>query len=75
MQDNTNPSKEQEMLYGHHTGGFFGYSHLTGGWDGGQAECARVPFGAQPGSHTVELLFSLDACMCGLSCISLRPVL
>ena len=36
------------MLYGHHTGGLFGYSHLTGGWDGGQAEYARVPFGARP---------------------------
>ena len=23
---------------------FFGYSHLTGGWDGGQAEYARVPY-------------------------------
>lgn len=29
--DNTNPSKEQETLYGHHTGGLFGYSALTGG--------------------------------------------
>ncbi|EFN59413.1 hypothetical protein CHLNCDRAFT_8842, partial [Chlorella variabilis] len=42
--DNTNPSKEQEMMYGHRSGGFFGYSHLTGGWDGGQAEYVRVPF-------------------------------
>jgi threonine dehydrogenase-like Zn-dependent dehydrogenase len=25
--------------------GFFGYSHLTGGWEGGQAEFVRVPFG------------------------------
>ncbi len=41
--DNTNPSKEQEILYGHHTGGLFGYSHLTGGYPGGQAEYLRVP--------------------------------
>jgi threonine dehydrogenase-like Zn-dependent dehydrogenase len=41
--DRTNPSKDQEMLYGHHTSGMFGYSHLTGGWPGGQAEFARVP--------------------------------
>lgn len=25
-------------------GGFYGYSHTTGGWDGGQAEYVRVPF-------------------------------
>jgi len=41
--DNTNPSKEQEALYGHHTAGLFGYSHLTGGYPGGQAEFLRVP--------------------------------
>ena len=34
-----------EKLYGDRTGGFHGYSHLTGGWEGGQAEYARVPFG------------------------------
>jgi threonine dehydrogenase-like Zn-dependent dehydrogenase len=44
-QDNTNPSKEEEVLYGHRQSGFFGYTHLTGGWDGGQAEYVRVPFG------------------------------
>jgi threonine dehydrogenase-like Zn-dependent dehydrogenase len=43
--DSTNPSKEQEVMYGHHTAGMFGYSHLTGGWDGGQAEWVRVPYG------------------------------
>lgn len=41
--DSTNPSKVQEAMYGHNTGGLFGYSHMTGGWDGGQAEYARVP--------------------------------
>jgi len=42
--DTTNPSKEQELLYGDRLAGFFGYSHLTGGWEGGQAEFVRVPF-------------------------------
>ncbi|CAF1058167.1 unnamed protein product [Didymodactylos carnosus] len=42
--DSTNDSKEQEKLYGHRTSGMFGYSHITGGWDGGQAQYVRVPF-------------------------------
>jgi threonine dehydrogenase-like Zn-dependent dehydrogenase len=42
--DNTNPSTEMEKLYGHRISGAFGYSHLTGGYDGGQAEYVRVPF-------------------------------
>jgi threonine dehydrogenase-like Zn-dependent dehydrogenase len=42
--DSTNASKEQELLYGQHTCGIFGYSHLTGGYEGGQAEYVRVPF-------------------------------
>lgn len=45
--DNTNPVEKQdasEMLYGHAMTGIFGYSHLTGGYSGGQAEYVRVPF-------------------------------
>ncbi|KAL0477797.1 S-(hydroxymethyl)glutathione dehydrogenase [Acrasis kona] len=42
--DNTNTSKEMEAIMGHRCAGFFGYSHLTGGWQGGQAEYTRVPF-------------------------------
>jgi threonine dehydrogenase-like Zn-dependent dehydrogenase len=30
--------------FGHSTAGLFGYSHLTGGYPGGQAEFVRVPF-------------------------------
>ncbi|CAG8446025.1 12680_t:CDS:10 [Acaulospora morrowiae] len=41
--DNTNPSKEMEELYGNRIAGIFGYSHLTGGYDGCQAEYVRVP--------------------------------
>jgi threonine dehydrogenase-like Zn-dependent dehydrogenase len=33
-----------EKLWGHAGAGIFGYSHLTGGFAGGQAEYARVPF-------------------------------
>ncbi|GBF89541.1 zinc-type alcohol dehydrogenase [Raphidocelis subcapitata] len=39
----SNPSRVQAEMYGQPTGGFFGYSHLTGGWQGGQAERLRVP--------------------------------
>jgi threonine dehydrogenase-like Zn-dependent dehydrogenase len=42
--DVTNPSKEMEQLYGQRIAGIFGYSHLTGGYEGGQAEFVRVPF-------------------------------
>jgi len=43
--DTTNPSSEMEEMYGHRTAALFGYSHLTGGYEGLQAEYARVPFG------------------------------
>ncbi|KAK9840643.1 hypothetical protein WJX81_006607 [Elliptochloris bilobata] len=43
--DTTNNSEVEGMLYGLNTGGFRGYTALTGGWEGGQAEYARVPFG------------------------------
>lgn len=41
--DTTNPSKQMESLYGHRLSGIFGYSHLTGGYPGDQAEFCRVP--------------------------------
>ena len=43
--DNTNPSRNTaELLLGHVPAGIFGYSHLMGGYAGGQAEYVRVPF-------------------------------
>jgi len=33
-----------EKLMGHSPAGVFGYSHMLGGFAGGQAEYARVPF-------------------------------
>lgn len=42
--DNTNPNAAMaEMMFGQSTAGIFGYSHLTGGYAGGQAEFLRVP--------------------------------
>jgi threonine dehydrogenase-like Zn-dependent dehydrogenase len=43
--DNTNPNaRTLEKLYGYSGSGLFGYSHLYGGYAGGQAEYVRVPF-------------------------------
>jgi threonine dehydrogenase-like Zn-dependent dehydrogenase len=43
--DNSNPNAWMaEKMYGASPSGLFGYSHLTGGYAGGQAEYARVPF-------------------------------
>ncbi|KAG2450469.1 hypothetical protein HYH02_004970 [Chlamydomonas schloesseri] len=42
--DVTNPSKDQEMMYGARSAGLFGYAHVTGGYEGGQADYVRVPF-------------------------------
>jgi Zn-dependent alcohol dehydrogenase len=37
-------AKLAEKVFGHTTAGLFGYTHLTGGYPGGQAEYVRVPF-------------------------------
>jgi len=43
--ENTNPNAWMaEKLWGHSPCGIFGYSHLLGGYAGGQAEYVRVPF-------------------------------
>lgn len=45
--ENSNPADKQdisETLYGTPMSGLFGYSHMTGGYAGGQAEFVRVPF-------------------------------
>jgi threonine dehydrogenase-like Zn-dependent dehydrogenase len=43
--ENSNPNGAlPEEMMGHAASGAFGYSHLTGGFAGGQAEFARVPF-------------------------------
>ena len=43
--ENSNPNGWMaEKLLGHSPAGIFGYSHMMGGFAGGQAEYARVPF-------------------------------
>jgi threonine dehydrogenase-like Zn-dependent dehydrogenase len=43
--ENSNPNaKLAERMWGHTISGVFGYSHMLGGYAGGQAEAARVPF-------------------------------
>ena len=50
--DATNPpmkeatyANTEEKMYGGRTAGMHGYSHMTGGWDGGQCEYMRVILG------------------------------
>jgi threonine dehydrogenase-like Zn-dependent dehydrogenase len=43
--ENSNPNAYlAEKLWGHSPAGIFGYSHLVGGYAGGQAQYVRVPF-------------------------------
>jgi threonine dehydrogenase-like Zn-dependent dehydrogenase len=43
--DNTNPNAHlMETAYGYSGSGLFGYSHMMGGYAGGQAQYVRVPF-------------------------------
>lgn len=43
--DNSNPNAEiARKVMGHSPAGMFGYSHLLGGFAGGQAQYVRVPF-------------------------------
>ena len=52
--ENTNPNAGiAEKLMGHSPAGIFGYSHMLGGYSGGQAEYARVPF-ADVGPVVIE---------------------
>lgn len=52
--DNTNPNNALlEKLYGASGAGLYGYSHLYGGYAGGQAQYARVPF-ADVGPVVIE---------------------
>jgi len=43
--DNSNPNAWiAQKLFGHSPAGLYGYTHMLGGFAGGQAEYARVPF-------------------------------
>ncbi|MCM0080747.1 glutathione-dependent formaldehyde dehydrogenase [Geomonas sp. Red32] len=51
--DNSNPNSWMlEKIYGDSGAGIFGYSHLYGGYSGGQAEFVRVPY-ADVGLHKI----------------------
>jgi threonine dehydrogenase-like Zn-dependent dehydrogenase len=67
--DNSNPAETADMsetLYGYAMTGAFGYSHLTGGYAGGQAEYVRVPYSdvgpivIPPGIDDDKVLFLSD---------------
>ena len=52
--ENSNPNAWMaEKMWGHSPAGVFGYSHLTGGYAGGQAQYARVPY-ADAGPLRIE---------------------
>jgi threonine dehydrogenase-like Zn-dependent dehydrogenase len=43
--ENSNPNARMaQKLFGHSPAGLYGYTHMLGGFAGGQAEYARVPF-------------------------------
>lgn len=43
--ERTNRNKDvADKVFGHTTAGLYGYTHLTGGYAGGQAEYVRVPY-------------------------------
>lgn len=65
--DNSNPNAWMaEKLYGYSGSGLFGYSHLYGGYAGGQAEYVRVPYAdvgpykVPPGLPDAQVLFLSD---------------
>lgn len=67
--DNSNPADKadiSEIAYGYPMAGLFGYSHMTGGYAGGQAEYVRVPyadvgaFKAPDGLPDEQVLFLTD---------------
>jgi threonine dehydrogenase-like Zn-dependent dehydrogenase len=52
--DNSNPNAHlMEKAYGYSGSGLFGYSHMMGGYAGGQAQYVRVPF-ADVGALKIE---------------------
>jgi threonine dehydrogenase-like Zn-dependent dehydrogenase len=78
--DTTNPSGQQEATYGHRLAGILGYSHITGGYSGGQAEYVRVPFGdvnllSVPSSlKDSQVLLLSDVCCTGFHGTELAEV-
>ena len=67
--DNTNPNAWlAEKFYGHSCSALFGYSHMMGGYAGGQAEFARVPFADVGPSKIPEWMDEEDAVLLTDAC-------
>jgi threonine dehydrogenase-like Zn-dependent dehydrogenase len=59
--DNTNPNAwAAEKVYQDSTAGLFGYSHMFGGYAGGQAQYVRVPF-ADVGAVKIHRMFQTSS--------------
>jgi threonine dehydrogenase-like Zn-dependent dehydrogenase len=60
--DNSNPNASvAEKVYGFSPAGLFGYSHMMGGYAGGQAQYARVPY-ADVGPFRCPLVSGTSRC-------------
>jgi threonine dehydrogenase-like Zn-dependent dehydrogenase len=65
--ENSNPNAHlAEKMWGHSPAGIYGYSHMLGGYAGGQAQYVRVPFAdvgpikVPPQLHDEQVLFLSD---------------
>lgn len=69
--DHTNASGLMEQMYGHRLSGIIGYSHMCGGYSGGQAEYLRVPLADNnllkipDNLHDEQVLLLSDVCCTG----------
>lgn len=80
--DNSNPNAwAAEAMYGFSSAGFYGYSHLFGGYAGGQAEYARVPFAdfdcfkVDPELTDEQVLFLTDIFPTGYQAVEMAGVI
>ena len=60
-----------DKVFGHTTAGLFGYTHLTGGYPGGQAEYVRVPYADK--THIKVPATASPTSRCCSSATSFRP--
>jgi threonine dehydrogenase-like Zn-dependent dehydrogenase len=79
--DNSNPKPQmEEVLFGHATGGIFGYSHAFGGYAGSHARYIRVPyadkgcFKVPDGVEDERALFVSDAAPTGMMACDLAGI-
>jgi threonine dehydrogenase-like Zn-dependent dehydrogenase len=66
--ENSNPNAAiAEKVHGHGLCGIFGYSHMLGGYPGGQSEYARVPFATWDRSRSRTACRTSPCCSCPTS--------